>query len=87
MGLPRGLDIVGRMDMEAVIRQLQDTMVVISAAEQLTAAGLKEHAEWTADQPRRYRKHQQWVANHQRAMAKFDKTLKTLTDFLRRHQE
>jgi hypothetical protein len=65
------------MDMEAVRRQLQDTMVVLDKVEDRTAAGLKEHARWIADAQRR-------TAEHNRALTKFDVTLKRLDALIRR---
>ena len=75
------------MDMEAVIRRLQDTMVVMAEVEQRTAAGLKEQTEWLAGQPRRRRQHEEWLANDRRAMAEFDRKMEALREFIRRQQQ
>jgi len=73
------------MDMEAVIRQLQDTMVVLAAVEERNKEGLRDHAEWLAgqqmrlkDHEQRLKEHEQWQDEHKRAMAEFDGKLNAL---------
>jgi hypothetical protein len=71
--------------MEAVVRQLQDTMVVLAAVEERNKEGLKDHAEWLAGQQMRLKEHElrlkeheKWKNDHERAMAEFDEKLNAL---------
>jgi hypothetical protein len=64
--------------MEAVIRELQDTMTVVANVQARQAAALKDMAEWLAGQDKRQLEHQRWLESHERAMAEFDEKLNAL---------
>src|SRR5436305_12095951 len=76
------LDIVTYMDMEAVIRQLQDTMVVLAHVSERNAAGLKDHAEWLAGQQMRLKEHELWQEKHNRSMEEHDRKMAEFDDKL-----
>jgi len=82
MGLPDRVAIVADMDMEAVIRQLQETMVVMAYVQERNSAGLKDHAEWLAGQQMRLKEHEQWLADHKQAMAEHDRKMIEFDDKL-----
>ena len=56
------------MDMEAVIRQLQDTATVMAGIQARQAAVLRGHGEWLEQ-------HEQTIATHKQRMAESDKRL------------
>ena len=66
------------MDMEAVIRQLQDTMVVMAEIQRRQAAVLKDQAEWIAGQEMRTKEIERQEARHAQKMAEFDDKLNAL---------
>jgi hypothetical protein len=60
------------MAMEAVIRELQDTMAVMAHVQARQAAALKDQAEWLEGQQARVKEHEQRLERHDRIMAEFD---------------
>ncbi len=63
--------------MEAVIRQLQDTMVVLAAVEERNSAGLKDHTEWLEGQQMRLKDHERFIIEHERTMAEHERFIIT----------
>jgi hypothetical protein len=78
------------MAMEAVIRELQDTMAVMAHIQARQAAALKDQAEWLEgqqtrmkEQDRRVGEHDRQMERHDRLMAEFDDKLNGLISIVK----
>jgi len=59
------------MDMQAAIKELQETAIVMSGIQARQAEVLKVHGEWLEQNER-------WMTRHREAMAEFDDKLNGL---------
>jgi hypothetical protein len=62
-------------DMQAVIKQLQDTDIVLAAIQERQSRLMKGHGEWLEQ-------HELWIAKHNEAVAKHDLMMIEIEDNL-----
>jgi hypothetical protein len=70
------------MDMEAVIRQLQDTATVMAGIQARQAAALKEHSIWLEEHERSMTEHRQRMERMEAKAAQTEVILAEATDKL-----
>jgi hypothetical protein len=63
------------MDMELVLKQLQDTATVMAGIQARQAEALKGHGEWLVE-------HQAFIAKHEKMMARHDQVMAEIEDKL-----
>ncbi|MGO9261167.1 MAG: hypothetical protein ACLQU1_33390 [Bryobacteraceae bacterium] len=70
------------MDMQAAIKELQETVVVMAGIQARQAEVLKGHAEWLEENERWMTRHRQAVARHEQMMARHDQMMAEMEDKL-----
>jgi predicted nuclease with TOPRIM domain len=70
------------MDMELVLKQLQDTATVMAGLQARQAAVLKDHSEWLEQHQTFIAKHEETMANHEQMMARHDRVMAEIEDKL-----
>jgi uncharacterized protein (DUF3084 family) len=70
------------MDMQAVIKQLQETAVVMAGIQARQAEVLKAHAEWLEQNERWMTKHREAVERHEQMMARHEQMMAEMEDKL-----
>ena len=70
------------MDMEQVIKQLQDTATVMAGIQARQAEVLKGHGEWLEEHQASIARHEAFVARHEQMMALFDTKMIEIEDKL-----
>ena len=63
------------MDMEQVLKQLQDTATVMSGIQARQAEVLKGHGEWLEEHHASIARHEAFVARHEEMMARHDQAM------------
>jgi len=72
------------MDMEAAIRQLQETVTVVVGVQARQAEVLKGHGEWVESLQLQQARHAEFVQRHEQIMAEIDDKLNALIDYVDR---
>jgi hypothetical protein len=70
------------MDMELVLKQLQDTATVMAGLQARQAVVLKDHSEWLEQHQTFIAKHEQMMARHDRVMAEIEDKLNGLIGYV-----
>jgi hypothetical protein len=70
------------MNMEQVIRQLQDTATVMAGIQARQAEVLKGHGEWLEQHELTLMRHKEWHAEHERTLAQIESNLREATEKL-----
>ena len=63
------------MDIEEIVKRLEDGLIVADRIQQRHAAALESHKEWLEDLTRVATEHQQRMADHDRSMADHDRRM------------
>jgi hypothetical protein len=70
------------MDMELVLKQLQDTATVMAGIQARQAEVLKGHGDWLAEHHASIARHEAFVARHDRVMAEIEDKLNGLIGYV-----
>ena len=70
------------MDMEQVIKQLQETTTVMAGIQARQAEVLKSHGEWLEEHNASIAKHDQMMAHHHQVMAEIEDKLNGLIGYI-----
>ena len=70
------------MDMEQVLRQLQDTATVMAGIQQRQAEVLKGHGEWLEQHELALARHKDWQEKHESNIAQIESNLREATEKL-----
>ncbi len=68
--------------MQAAIKELQETAIVMSGIQARQAAALKDQAEWLEQHEKRMRRHEEWQEQHEKTMRHIEMNLAEATDKL-----
>ena len=72
------------MDMQAAIKQLQETAIVMAGIHARQAVALKAHGQWLEDHTLAMRHHDERVAEHEERMAELDRKLDRIAELILR---
>lgn len=70
------------MDMEQVLRQLQDTATVMAGIQARQAEVLKGHSQWLEEHQASIARHEAFVARHEAFLARHDQVMAEIEDKL-----
>jgi hypothetical protein len=70
------------MDMQAAIKELQETAIVLAGLQARQAEVLKGYGQWLEAHERSITRHEQFVARHEQMMAKHDQMMAEMDDKL-----
>jgi hypothetical protein len=74
------------MDMEQVIKQLQDTLTVMAGIQARQADVLKGHGQWLEEHNASLAKHAAFMAHHSQVMAEIEDKLNGLIGYMGGHR-
>jgi hypothetical protein len=75
------------MDMQAAIKELQETAIVVAGIQARQAEVLKGHGEWLEEHLRSLARHERFVARHEELMAEMEDKLNGLIGAVDSHRE
>jgi hypothetical protein len=70
------------MDMELVLKQLQDTATVMAGIQARQAEVLKGHGDWLAEHNASIARHEAFVARHEEFLVRHEQTMREIEDKL-----
>jgi len=70
------------MDMQAAIKELQETAIVMSGIQSRQAAVPKDHGEWLEQHEKAQQRHSEWLEQHEKTMQRVDLALAEVADKL-----
>jgi hypothetical protein len=70
------------MDMELVLKQLQDTATVMAGIQARQAEVLKGHGEWLEEHHASIARHEAFVARHEEFLVRHEQTMREIEDKL-----